>query len=167
MFKSTPVTTHFDLDKSPLVNSPNLGISVPQRFMSTLPSSTKMIFYFPGNEVKYDLYNNWSQTPQELVARYFTLYFNNPAKPIPLSSTVQYSMNGSIYEFGCDTTAEEALFTIGIVITDKNDKVILAKLYSSKIKMEKLTASAFSEAMSKAVNDVATQIYKDILDLKK
>lgn len=167
LFRSTQETTYFDFDRSPLANSPNLGILVPQRFASTLPSSTKMIFQFPGNEVKYDMYNNWSQTPQDLVARYFTLYFNNPEKSIPLASAMKYTMDGSIYEFECDTNSKEVVFTIGIILKGKNDSLILAKLYGSKVKMEKLSASDFAGAMSKAVDNVAIQIQEDILELNK
>lgn len=167
IFRSNQETTHFDLDRSPLTNSPNLGILVPQRFSSSLPSSTKMIFHFPGNEVKYDMYNNWAQTPQDLVARYFTLYFNNPEQSIPMSSTMKYTLDGCIYNFECDTNTKEAIFTMGIILRDKNDLLILAKLYGSKVKMEKLTASDFAGAMSKAVNNVAEQIHKDVLNIKK
>ncbi len=167
MFRSTQGTTHFDFDRSPLTNSPNMGILVPQRFTSTLPSSTKMIFQFPGNEVKYDMYNNWAQIPQDLVARYFTLYFNNPEKSIPLASTMKYTMDGCIYEFECDTNTKEAVFTMGVILRDKNDSLILAKLYGSKVKMEKLSASDFAGAMSKAVDNVAVQIQKNILELNK
>jgi len=166
IFKSNPETTNFDLDKSGLADSPNLGITIPQRLSSTLPSSTKMIFYFPGNEVKYDLYNNWAQTPQDLLGRYFTIYFNNPEKKSELSYDSNYTLNGTIYEFECDTNTKEAIFAIGITIKDKNDDVLLTKLYGSKVKMEKLSASDFAEAMSKAVNNVTSQIYKDIINLK-
>lgn len=167
MFRSTQETTHFDFDKTPLVNSPNIGILVPQRFTSSLPSSTKMIFQFPGNEVKFDMYNNWTQTPQNLVARYFTLYFNNPEKPLPLASSMKYTLNGCIYEFECDTSTKEAVFAMGIILRDKNESLILAKIYGSKVKMEKLSASDFAGAMSKAVNNVADQIYKDMMDSNK
>lgn len=167
MFNSAPETTYFSLDNSGLDDSPNLGITMPQKISSMLPSSTKMIFYFPGNEVKYDIYNNWAQTPQALIDRYFTLYFNNPEKKAELPAGTDYTLNGTIYEFECNTVTKEALFAIKITICDRNDNILITKLYSSKVKIDKMSASNFASAMSKAVKDVASQICKDIINLKK
>ena len=165
--RSTPDSTNFDLDRANLKDSPNIGINVQPRFSSTLPSSTKMIFYFQGNEVKYDMFNNWAQTPQDLLARYIMLYFNNPEKPIEQTVAKGCTINGTIYDFECDTNTSEVVFTIGITVVDSNENVLMSKLYTSKTKLEKLTASDFAIAMSKAVNDVLKQVYNDIKNLKK
>ena len=163
----TPNYITFDLDRNYLQDSPNLGINVNPRFISALPSSPKMIFYFKGNEVKYDMFNNWSQTPQELIPRYLMLFFNNPAKKVENTSVKGCTISGTIYDFECDTVSNEAIFTVEITIADKDENVLLSKLYSAKTKLQKLTASDFASAMSLSVYEVEKQIYSDIKNLKE
>lgn len=113
------------------------------------------------------MFNNWAQTPQDLLARHFMLYFNNPEKQIEKTAIENCILSGTIYDFECDTNSKEAIFTVEITISDQNENLLMSKLYTSRANLEKLTASDFSIAMSLAVNKAAKLIYQDIQNLKK
>ncbi len=141
--------------------SKNYNIDV-ERFVSDLPSSTKMVFRKNSNEIEYDAYNNWAQTPQNILTKYLIFYFSNPQKQTDSKpANNRLIIDGNIYNFECNIDAKEAVLNTRIKII-QNETIILNKIYSIREKMTILTASDFSKAMAKAAFKLAQQIENDI-----
>lgn len=161
MFRPTPETTYFDLGVFRTSELKNYNIYV-KNFSSDLPSSTKMIFRKESNEIEYDIYNNWAQTPQNILTKYLIFYFNNPYKQTDSKyANNSLTLEGNIYDFECNINTKEAVLNVGIKII-QNDTIILNKIYSIREQISKLTASDFSKAMAQATFKLAQQIESDI-----
>lgn len=161
MFRSTPSTTHFDLGDSTVSASKSYCIDI-KNFSSDLPASTKMVFRKDSNEIEYDVYNNWAQTPQNILAKYLVFYFNTPNKETDSRcANNKLIIDGNIYNFECNIDTKEAVLIVRIKII-KNETIILNKIYSVREKMAMLTASDFSKAMAQATFKLAQQLESDI-----
>jgi len=166
VFRSAPQTAYFDLGNSGIPESKNYGFDI-KNFSSDLPASTKMIFRRDSNEIEYDVYNNWAQTPQNLLTKYFIFYFNNPHNQLESKyANKKLTIEGDLYNFECNMDTKEAVLSVRIKIIH-NETIILSKIYSVKEKMLMLTASDFSKAMAKAILKLAQQVEKDIENIAK
>lgn len=161
MFKTTPSTTYFDLGDFNVPESKNYGIDV-MCFSSDLPASTKMVFRKESNEIAYDIYNNWAQTPQNILTKYLTFYFNNPHKQTdPKHTNNKLIIDGNIYTFECNMETKEAVLNVRVKLI-QNEAILSNKIYSVRKKMAALTAFDFSKAMTQATCELAQRIERDI-----
>jgi ABC-type uncharacterized transport system auxiliary subunit len=166
MFRYTPQTTYFDLGDTRISESKNYGIEI-KGFSSDIPASTRMVFRKDSNEIEYDIYNNWAQTPQNILTKYLILYFNNPHKQMDSRyANKKLTIDGNIYNFECNMDTKEAVLNARIKII-QNETIISNKIHSIREKMAALTASDFSKAMAQAAFRLAQQIENDIDNLEK
>ena len=114
--------------------------------------------------MEYDVYNNWAQTPQNILTKYLIFYFNTPLKPADSKYANKLFIEGNIYNFECNLNTKEAVLNTRIKII-QNDSIILNKIYSIRETMPKLTASDFSKAMAQAAFKLAQEIENNIIGL--
>lgn len=162
----TPTTAYFDLGDIKTSRSKNYNIDI-RNFSSDFSSSTRMIFRKESNQIEYDIYNNWAQTPQNIITKYLIFYFNNPCNQTdPKYKNDKLYIEGIVYNFECNIDTKEAIVNVRIKII-QNDTITLDKMYGIKEKISQLTASDFSKAMAKAVFSLAEQMESDINRLDK
>ena len=127
------------------------------------PYKTKMFFRTTSNQLRFDDYNKWVQTPSIMLKRYLKLAFRS--KPMQ-NHKPQYSVELSILSFEADELTKHAVFIVEykiINLTSKNKKIFV-KSFSNK--MEEINPENFVQAMSTISADFADKLKSEILELK-
>ena len=123
-----------------------------------------MVFSKPPNDIFFDTSNCWAQNPTAMLTNFFSLYLgsNIDSKGTNIKS---YTLTGKILEFEGDLGTETAKLTIQLELNDNAGNTIFNNTYSNQQKMEKLSASAFAQSMTKSSNAVASEFFKEISNI--
>ena len=133
------------------------------KFSVNGPYKTKIVFRTTSNQLRFDDYNKWVQTPSVMLKRYLKLAFRS--KPQDKRES-QYSVEMSILSFEADELTKHAVLVVEYkIINLKNEnKKIFVKSLSRK--MEDMNAEDFVQAMSKISADFADELKSEMLALK-
>lgn len=160
----TPVN-YYDIGRPQRHKTPPVAIK-----MGTVkcegPENSRMAFRTSPTCVKFDEFNRWSQTPDRLVKRYLLLYLNDPAlADVDTEPTTILTVDLKIICFECDLTSGRAVLIVDIAVKKASSDAIWSGTYHEETELNGKTASAYSEAMSKAAQTVADKFSQKLLEL--
>ena len=160
---SSSKTIFYSLDV-PVENSANYGMQVVP-FTSYMPFEKNMAYAVTPNGIILDDYNNWIQPPNVLLTQFFNLMLDDPSKPRTELFGSNLKLSGNIFKLECSTITKEVVLSVNILVFDTNSKILLNRNYSQKIKLERLTASAYANAVSDAAGKIVLQLTNDLKSL--
>ncbi len=122
----------------------------------------KMVLREGKNRLKLDEYNRWSQQPGAMITKYLTAAFTQPDSRIGTRQRVYY-LSGSVIACELDKTHDVVYLLIRYSIDCEGvDTVPELGTVSYRIKVKEATPDAFATALSKAANEFALHIKKEI-----
>ena len=157
---STPVS-YYDIGfpEKPYSGVPPLKINA---FSGSVGNETKMVFRTGPNKISIDIYNQWSQSPSNLLHRYFILAFSGS------ETAPKYIIDGKILRFEGDLDAMQADIMIRVIVKNAADsKVVLNSVIEGSAPFKTKSASAFAEATGTAIADITRKLAEQIKALKK
>ena len=139
-----------------------LAISV-LTFTGGVGADSRMVFRNNTNKVQFDAYNRWSYSPAKLVQRYLSLAFDdNKIAP------TMYMVKGEILRFDGNIENKTANLSMKIDTSPvEGNTTISSEVYSVSIPVKNETATAYAEAMQKAMHVITLKIEKQLKSLKK
>jgi uncharacterized lipoprotein YmbA len=127
---------------------------------------TKMVFRKPPNSVFFDSTNCWAQKPTIMVTNFFTLYLASKTNPQD-KNIKKYTLSGKILRIDGNINNKTTNLTIQLELKDNTGNTIISNIYTRQEKMKKLSASAFAQSITKSLNAIASDFYKDINNKRK
>jgi hypothetical protein len=129
----------------------------------------KMIYHEANSRVLIDDYNKWIQTPCFMLNRYLQFAFCQPQGMSAATDQV-YEVSGTLFTFKIDLEKKQVVLGVSYVIR-QTGKASLPPLMDKSVRcgavFEKRDGLDFALAMTKAVEELATNIRADIKQLEK
>ena len=156
---------YYDIGSPQKQHKSKVGVQIFP-FIGGVGDEARMVFRHASNNVQFDSYNRWANSPAKLIQCYLSLALNNN------KTEIDYSMTGEVLRFEGNIEKKTANIAIKITLKstkkNKDKKSYLSQIvYSSSVPVEKETATAYAVAMEKAIAKVTQQIVKQIQTLKK
>ena len=124
----------------------------------------RMVFRDSSNRIKFDTFNRWSCSPNELVRRFLQLALKDKS-----DSTPDLAVRGEIIRFDGSLNKKCVNLVIKFTLTppSDNDNILSQKIYKTTVPVTEIKATAYAEAMSSAMNTITGKLAEDIKQLQK
>ena len=142
-------------------NQKDLGIMVSE-LSADRPYSDKMVFRISDYRIEMDEYNRWSASPAELTRKYFAVAFENanPAK------APDYVFKAEIMQFEADLGRSKIRLMLQVSVSSaKSGNVLIHKVYSEDIPVEKVTGESFAAGIETCLDRIVVKLAKDMSGL--
>jgi len=126
-------------------------------FVTSGPYNARMVFRNSANSIEFDEFNRWSDSPAELLQRYFTLALG--AGKVQKKDSKQLVLSGELLRFDGDLTNNTANLILAISIRDKDGKEPISRhIFREKVSVTEVTASGYAKGMEQAVGKIVTAV---------
>lgn len=137
---------------------------VKVQVVNSLTGYHKAIYFKTGTgKLKIDQFNRWIAAPATQVQRYLTVAM--ATKMSASDSRAPLIMTTQLLTFDCNLIRKTANLTLLVTIKEKS-KVQYKQMFIEKVYVDGNTATAYANAMSRAMHNIAVKLAEKINKLK-
>lgn len=161
----TTAVTFFDIQPPQTITSSGTAPKVMVlTFHSESTYGSRMVFKMNDHQIKFDEFNRWAASPDEMVRTMLTAYLSGNKEQ---NGPPELSIEGDVLKFYCDLPNKNVNITIAVTVREyPSQKIIWCEVFSRNVKIEQDTAGNFAAAASKGTLEIAEAI-KNRLTLPK